>query len=107
MDNINKYMNRGEGAIKVGYAVQVSSNGGIEAYNGNGNFLGVALQDIEVGELGDVCDDGYISRIYLEGLRDTTITEGDGIYINDDGSFSTSGEKASFYATDNQNVQIK
>ena len=107
LDTINKYINRGNASIQKGYAVKKTALGGVALYdNLDDDVFGVALEDISAGQAGDVCFDGYLSRIYLQGIRTTSISEGADIYVISDGTFALSGTKVAFEATDNQNIVI-
>ena len=62
-DEISYFINRGTVTIPKGYAVKKSSLGGVALMTSSdsaSDFLGVALQDMEVGKTGDVKISGYI-----------------------------------------------
>jgi len=106
-DCCHSFVNRGSSAITKGKAVKLTDNGGIAQYNNTADdVFGVAMQDISVGETGDVWFDGYLSRIWFDGLRTTNITEGSDIYVDNTGSFAVSGTKIAFKAVDNQNIKL-
>lgn len=106
-DCCHSFVNRGASAITKGKAVKLTNNGGVELYDSTADdVFGVAMQDIAVGEVGDVWFDGYLSRIWLDGIRKTDITEGSNIYVDNTGSFATSGTKIAFKVVDNQNIKL-
>ena len=107
MDNIVKMINRGSSTIGIGKAVRKAALGGVASYdNTSDDVFGVALEEIAVGGIGDVCISGYLSRIYLDGIRTTNITEDATIYVDVTGSFALTGSKQAFVAVDNQNVVL-
>lgn len=106
-DGINKFRNVGNEKISAGYAVK-ENNAGVELLKSEdeSNFFGISLEDIEPGDMGDIQYSGYISRIYLQGIRTKSITINKPIYIQQDGSFSTEDGKEILRADLAQNIFI-
>lgn len=102
-DSIRQYINRGSATIPVGYPVKKSSYNGVEVCTNISDFYGVAMEAIEPNHAGWVQDSGYISRIYLQGLRTSTLTEGSYVTISG-GVFATQDSATSMRVVDNQNV---
>ncbi len=109
-DEISYFVNRGSVTIPKGYAVKKSTLGGIALMTSSdsaSDFFGVALQDMEAGKTGDVKVSGFIQQIYCEGIRSTTLTDGQDVYVTSTGSFTTSGSVKVMVYEDNQNLRIK
>lgn len=106
-DSMSAFVNRGASAIPAGYPVKKSSYGGVELCTNIAELFGVAMEAIEPKKAGYIQTRGYISRIYLEGLRTTALTEGAYITINGSGVFAVATNiETGMQVVDNQNVHI-
>lgn len=103
-DSIKQYVNRGSTTIPTGYPVKKSSYNGIEICDNIDDLFGIAMEEIAPQYAGWVQDSGYISRIYLEGVRTSTLVEGDYITITSDGIFESTTEQTPLSIVDNQNI---
>lgn len=108
-EEIHALVNRGSVTIPKGCAVKKASLGGVAlmtSADSASDFYGVALQEMSVGETGDVKTSGYIQQIYCNGIRKTNMSAGQTVYVNSDGTFTTSGSVA-VMIHENQNLLIK
>lgn len=104
-DDMNSFINRGNTNIQKGQPVKLSIYGGIELCDNIDDLFGIALEDINTQKSGFVQYKGYISRIYLDGIRTTTLSEGNYITI-DDKKFTVTETKTKLKIVDNQNIYI-
>ena len=104
-DDMNSFINRGNTNIQKGQPVKLSIYGGVELCDNIDDFFGIAMDDIDTQKSGFVQYKGYISRIYLDGIRTTTLSEGNYITI-DDKKFTVTENKTKLKIVDNQNIYI-
>jgi hypothetical protein len=106
MDGMISLINRGTDAIPAGYPIQKANYGGIELCTDINKFYGIAMENIPKQKSGWVQNKGYISRIYLEGVRTLNIQEGKYITIGNEGHFQVTDEETKLLIVDNQNIFI-
>lgn len=92
-NEVSGFINKGSVGIKRGRAVKKSGYNGVALMTNLDNpsdFLGIALEDISVNKAGKCKYKGYMLRIWVDGLWGTTLSDGDNIKVNFDGTLSKS-----------------
>lgn len=104
--------NTGTSAILRGRAVKKNGFNAIAPMTSSdaaNTFYGIAVQDIPVGNMGDVKYAGYMLRIWADGLFGTALADNDMIKVNSDGTFSKSADGSGVIVSkcvSNENISI-
>jgi hypothetical protein len=69
-------------------------------------FMGLAMQDIEPGQSGDVKNRGYLLRDYFRGLENLQLIDGQQVGVDEKGNFRISESGKVALVSVHQNILI-
>ncbi|MFD2961622.1 MULTISPECIES: hypothetical protein [Olivibacter] len=108
-DEVGVYYNSGTQDILRGRAVKPNGFSDIASMTSSdqaGDFFGIALQDIPAGSMGYVKFKGYMLRIWADGLFGISLSNGDQIGVQADGSFAVGTGLIVSECVSNENISI-
>jgi hypothetical protein len=105
---ISHFTNCGSKLIRRGNAVKKEGEGIALMRSGDNekDFVGVALQDISLGQKGDVQHSGYLLQPYFSGLSKLKLKKGTRIGIDHKGDFIINPSAKIAIVSDNQNIYL-